>query len=94
MTYILGISLLVVLSGCFAVVGAYAVYYKLKLVAVLLVAASCIFALVAAATAIDYGRIRGYVDSGKYEIVTNNDYSLKELKTFKKVGDVYLKEVE
>lgn len=94
MTCILVISFLIALSGAFAVIGAYAAYYKLKLVAVLLVAASWMLALEATCIGIDFGRIRGYVDSGKYEIVTNNDYSLKELKTFKKVGNVYLKEVE
>lgn len=35
------------------------------------------------------------LESGKYEIVTNEDYSLKELEQqFMKVGCVYLKEVE
>ena len=42
----------------------------------------------------DEGRIRGLTDSGKYEIVSNADYSLNELKTFIKIGDFYLKEVE
>lgn len=40
------------------------------------------------------GRINGLVESGKYEIVTNEDYSMKELQEFKKVGDYYLKEIE
>lgn len=34
------------------------------------------------------------VETGKYEIVTNEDYSLKELEQFMNVGGVYLKEVE
>ena len=40
------------------------------------------------------GKVEGLVESGKYEIVTNEDYSLKELETFLKVNGVYLKEVE
>ena len=42
----------------------------------------------------DVGKIEGLVESGKYEIVTNEDYSLKELETFLKVNGVYLKEVD
>lgn len=38
--------------------------------------------------------VNALVESGKYEIVTHDDYSLNELKQFKNVGDVYLKEVE
>ena len=40
------------------------------------------------------GKIEGLVESGKYEIVTNEDYSLKELETFLKINGVYLKEVD
>lgn len=40
------------------------------------------------------GKVEGLVESGKYEIVTNEDYSLKELETFLKINGVYLKEVE
>lgn len=36
----------------------------------------------------------GLVSSGKYEIVSNQDYSLNELKTFIKVNGYYLKEVD
>lgn len=39
-------------------------------------------------------RVNALVESGKYEIVTHDDYSLNELKQFKNVGDVYLKEIE
>ena len=42
----------------------------------------------------DVGKVEGLVESGKYEIVTNDDYSLKELETFLKVNGVYLKEVD
>lgn len=42
----------------------------------------------------DEGRVRGLTESGKYEIVTNEDYSLNELKTFIKINDFYLKEID
>ena len=42
----------------------------------------------------DIGKVEGLVESGKYEIVTNEDYSLKELETFLKINGVYLKEVD
>lgn len=40
------------------------------------------------------GKVEGLVESGKYEIVTNEDYSIKELETFLKINGVYLKEVD
>lgn len=40
------------------------------------------------------GKVEGLVESGKYEIVTNENYSLKELETFLKINGVYLKEVD
>ena len=40
------------------------------------------------------GKVEGLVESGKYEIVTNEDYSLNELETFLKINGVYLKEVD
>ena len=42
----------------------------------------------------DVGKVEGLVESGKYEIVTNKDYSLKELEAFLKINGVYLKEVD
>lgn len=42
----------------------------------------------------DVGKVEGLVENGKYEIVTNEDYSLKELETFLKINGVYLKEVD
>ena len=42
----------------------------------------------------DVGKVEGLVESGKYEIVTNENYSLKELETFLKINGVYLKEVD
>lgn len=40
------------------------------------------------------GRVKGLVESKKYEIVSNEDYSLKELESFLSISGVYLKEVE
>lgn len=39
-------------------------------------------------------KVNALVESGKYEIVTHDDYSLNELKQFKNVGGVYLKDVD
>ena len=39
-------------------------------------------------------KVNALVESGKYEIVTHDDYSINELKQFKNVGGVYLKEVD
>ena len=39
-------------------------------------------------------KVNVLVESGKYEIVTHDDYSLNELKQFTCIGGVYLKEVE
>ena len=40
------------------------------------------------------GTVQGLLCSGKYEIVSNEDYSLNELKSFIKINEYYLKEVE
>ena len=40
------------------------------------------------------GEIQGLLCSGKYEIVSNEDYSLNELKSFIKINDYYLKLID
>ena len=40
------------------------------------------------------GEIQGLLCSGKYEIVSNENYSLNELKSFIKINGYYLKEVD
>ena len=40
------------------------------------------------------GEIQGLLCSGKYEIVSNEYYSLNELKSFIKINGCYLKEVD
>lgn len=39
----------------------------------------------------DVGKVEGLLESGKYEVATHDDYSMKELEKFKKVNGVYLK---
>ena len=40
------------------------------------------------------GEVQGLVCSGKYEIVSNENYSLNELKSFIKINGYYLKEID
>ena len=40
------------------------------------------------------GEVQGLLCSGKYEIVSNEQYSLNELKSFIKINDYYLKEID
>ena len=40
------------------------------------------------------GEVQGLLCSGKYEIVSNESYSLNELKSFIKMNGYYLKEVD
>ena len=40
------------------------------------------------------GEVQGLVCSGKYEIVSNDNFSLNELKSFIKINGYYLKEVD
>ena len=40
------------------------------------------------------GEVNGLLCSGKYEIVSNENYSLNELKSFIKINGYYLKEID
>lgn len=40
------------------------------------------------------GEVQGLLCSGRYEIVSSEDYSLNELKSFIKINGYYLKEVD
>ena len=40
------------------------------------------------------GQVQGLICSGKYEIVSNENYSLNELKSFIKINGYYLKEID
>lgn len=74
--------------------------YDFKPLHVIFLLASLSFTVAAVATGVEFGRdagkaagrVQGLVESGKYIIVTNEDYSLKELETFMKVNGCYLKE--
>lgn len=54
-----------------------------------------IFNVVAIVCAVGYGKgvgeIKGLLESGKYEIATHDDYSMKELEEFKNINGVYLR---
>ena len=56
-----------------------------------------VFNLVATLWGVEYGkqvgRVNGLVESCKYEIVTNDDYSINELEKFLKINGTYLKEL-
>ena len=40
------------------------------------------------------GEVQGLLCSGKYKIVSNENYSLNELKSFIKINGYYLKEID
>ena len=40
------------------------------------------------------GTVQGLLCSGRYEIVSNENYSLNELKSFIKINGYYLKEID
>ena len=40
------------------------------------------------------GEVQGLLCSGRYEIVSNEDYSLNELKSFIKINGYYLMEID
>ena len=44
--------------------------------------------------AINKSKVDALLETGKYEIVTHDDYSYNELKSFTCIDGVYLKEVE
>ena len=51
--------------------------------------------VVAIACAVGYGKgvgkVEGMLESGKYEVATHDDYSMKELEKFKKVNGIYFR---
>ena len=91
--------LLSLIMGLLLIIGSiYSIYrngfYDVAVMGIILGLA---FNLVAIVWGIEYGknvgRVNGLVESGKYEIVTNDDYSMNELETFLKINGVYLKEL-
>ena len=92
--------LLPLIMGLLLIIGAiYSIYSNgFTDVALMGIIVGLVFNLVATFWGIEYGknvgRVNGLVESGKYEIVTNDDYSMNELETFLKINGVYLKELE
>ena len=97
MFVLLSLSLIM---GPFLTIGALYYIYRNKStdVALMGIIMGLVFNLVATLGGIEYGkqvgRVNGLVESGKYEIVTNNDYSINELEKFLKINGTYLKELE
>ena len=91
--------LLPLIMGLLLIIGAiYSIYSNgFTDVALMGIVVGLVFNLVATFWGIEYGknvgRVNGLVESGKYEIVTNDDYSMNELETFLKINGVYLKEL-
>ena len=91
--------LLPLIMGLLLIIGAiYNIYGNgFTDVALMGIIVGLVFNLVATFWGIEYGksvgRVNGLVESGKYEIVTNDDYSMNELETFLKINGVYLKEL-
>ena len=92
--------LLPLIMGLLLIIGAiYSIYSNgFTDVALMEIIVGLVFNLVATFWGIEYGknvgRVNGLVESGKYEIVTNDDYSMNELETFLKINGTYLKELE
>ena len=92
--------LLSLIMGLLLIIGSiYSIYRNgFYDVAVMGIIMGLVFNLVAIVWGIEYGknvgRVNGLVESGKYEIVTNDDYSINELEKFLKINGTYLKELE
>ena len=91
--------LLPLIVGLLLIIGAiYSIYSNgFTDVALMGIIVGLVFNLVATFWGVEYGksvgRVNGLVESGKYEIVTNDDYSMNELETFLKINGTYLKEL-
>ena len=92
--------LLPLIMGLLLIIGAiYSIYSNgFTDIALMGIIVGLVFNLVATFWGIEYGknvgRVNGLVESGKYEIVTNDDYSINELEKFLKINGTYLKELE
>ena len=97
MFVLLSLSLIM---GPFLTIGALYYIYRNSFtdVALMGIIVGLVFNLVAVLWGVEYGkqvgRVNGLVESGKYEIVTNDDYSINELEKFLKINGTYLKELE
>lgn len=97
MFVLLSLSLIM---GPFLTIGALYYFYRNGFtdVALMGIIVGLVFNLVATLWGVEYGkqvgRVNGLVESGKYEIVTNDAYSINELEKFLKINGTYLKELE
>ena len=91
--------LLSLIMGPLLTIGALYYIYRNNFTdgALMAIIVGLVFNLAAIVLGIEYGknvgRVNGLVESGKYEIVTNDDYSISELEKFLKINGVYLKEL-
>ena len=91
---------LFLMVGLFLIAGAiYYIYRKgFTDISIMALLVGLIFNSIAIFWSVEYGknvgRINGLVESGKYEIVTHDDYSNNELDEFLKINGIYLKELE
>ena len=80
------------------VVAIYVSFFKDEGLGFALLLIDVFFFIVVAITGSYYsykeGEVQGLLCSGKYEIVSNENYSLNELKSFIKINGYYLKEIE
>ena len=80
------------------VVAIYISFFKDEDLGFILLLIDVFFFMVVAITGSYYGykegTVNGLLCSGKYEIVSNEDYSLNELKSFIKINGYYLKEID
>ena len=92
--------LLPLIMSLFLIIGAFYYIYRNSFtdVALMGIIMGLVFNLVATLWGVEYGkqvgRVNGLVESGKYEIVTNDDYSINELEKFLKINGTYLKELD
>lgn len=92
--------LLPLIMSLFLIIGALYYIYRNSFtdVALMGIIVGLVFNLVAVFWGVEYGkqvgRVNGLIESGKYEIVTNDDYSINELEKFLKINGTYLKELE
>lgn len=91
---------LLLIIGSLLTIGAFYYFYRNGFtdVALMGIIMGLVFNLVATLWGVEYGkqvgRVNGLVESGKYEIVTHDDYPMNELEKFLKINGTYLKELE
>ena len=80
------------------IVAIYVSFFKDEDLGFTLLLIDIAFFIITAASGTYYGykegTVNGLLCSGKYEIVSNEDYSLNELKSFIKINGYYLKEID